>query len=105
MRQKLFNKNWLKLTLSAQLANIGSEVNRAIHWSKGREKENQQKSAERALELIDLTICDPRWQKRVVEITRMREVLCDFFLGKNSYQTTLKGLQNYFLQFALMARK
>jgi len=102
---KLIPKNWSKLTLAAQLANIGSEVSRAMHWFKDKEKANQQKAAERVLDLIDLVIADQRWRKNLLEITRLRETLCDFFFGQNIYQTTSKNLQDYFLPFALMSRK
>ena len=62
-------------------------------------------AVDRALELMDLTIEDPRWRKRLKEILRAREVICDRFYGTNEYRTTDELLQKYFLQFALAARK
>lgn len=61
---------------------------------------------ERALELLDLTISDQRWiqAKRLKEILRTREVLCDWFYGDNEYHSTDKQWQKYFLYFGIAAR-
>ena len=58
----------------------------------------------RALELLDLTITDPRWHRRLKELTRLREVLCDYFVGENQYNVTPDSLNNYFLAFNYAAR-
>ncbi|PIQ85933.1 MAG: hypothetical protein COV74_07125 [Candidatus Omnitrophica bacterium CG11_big_fil_rev_8_21_14_0_20_45_26] len=96
---------WQQLTLAEQMANIGSEVERALNW---REKKNMpfsQRAFERALELIDLTLADKRHRRRFNEITRMRESMVDFFYGENELQSTAAGWQKYFLQFAHAARR
>lgn len=59
---------------------------------------------ERALELLDLTLADPRWRGRLREIARARELLCDAALGGGEYGTTVEGLDRYFLAFAVAAR-
>jgi hypothetical protein len=59
---------------------------------------------ERALELIDLTVSDPRLAGRRREILRAREVVCDFLVGDNTYGTTAESLDRYFLTFAAAAR-
>lgn len=101
----LSSGKWQKMSLSQQLANIGSEVNRVIYWQKKGDKVNQEKAAYRALELIDLTIADKRWKFRLWEIIRLREIFCDLFLGKNIYNIQPKSLQDYFFFFALDASK
>ena len=58
----------------------------------------------RALELLDLTISDPRWKNRLKEIVRARELLCDAVLGGKEYKTSLNDLDRYFFHFALAAR-
>jgi len=60
----------------------------------------------RALELFDLMIADPRWKNsgRLKEIARAREVLCDTFLGNNTYRTSLDSLSRYFYYFTFAAR-
>lgn len=87
-----------------QMGHIGSEVSRAISWHKKGNMEIRDAALERAIELFDLTIADPRWRNRLKEITRAREVVCDVFYGDNVYQTSLEALNEYFLQFGIAAR-
>lgn len=104
IRNKFDNDKWFSLSLSEQMANIGSEVIRAVRWHNRSEREHEEKAIERALDLFDLTLADKRWRNRTKEIARMREVICDFFYGGNQYCSTLPSLDNYFLHFALAAR-
>lgn len=104
--ENIANKNlnverWQKLSLSRQLANIGSEVSRASSLKAKKDKENMEKAFFRALELIDLTIADKRWKNRLTEIVKLREVICDSFAGENTFHTQPEFLKNYFLFFAL----
>ena len=62
------------------------------------------KAFSRALELLDLTIQDPRWQGRRKELTRVREFLCDAMFGGSEYGSDLPGLDRYFYHFAIAAR-
>ena len=105
IHKNLASEKWQKMSLVEQMANIGSEVNRTIHWYNEDDKETMKNSAWRTLELIDLTIIDKRWKNRLLEILRLREVFCDLFFGKNLYNTSTKSLQDYFLLFGLAARK
>lgn len=89
------------MSLSEQLANIGSEVIRAVKWRQKNEKEHWEYAIERALELFDLTLSDERWKNRAKEIARMREIVCDFFYGGNQYRSSSISLDNYFFHFAL----
>jgi len=98
-------QKWQKLSLVEQLANIGSEFNRVLYWQKVGDMENKERAAWRVLELLDLTISDKRWQKRLSELVRLREVICDFFLGERIYNISPKKINDYFLSFALVARK
>ena len=59
---------------------------------------------DRDLELLDLTIQDPRWNKRLKELTRTCELLCDAIFGGMAYGSTLEWLDLYLLQFAFAAR-
>ncbi len=108
MKQKLLHKNlaaggWRKLSLKEQLANIGSEVGRTRHW-KEKDEKLYWGAVERALELFDLTLDDPRWQGRRWEIGRARELFCDAVLGGKEYGSSLENMERYLLQFALAAR-
>lgn len=96
---------WFELTLAEQLGNVGSEVGRAIKYRKQNEKDKEQKALDRAFELLDLTISDSRFVKRLKEICRAREVLADAFYGDNVYHTSFEFLEKYFYQYAYLARK
>jgi hypothetical protein len=102
LHKNLAQSRWLEMSFIEQMANIGSEVHRVLHWQGAGEKENKENAFWRALELIDLTISDKRWQIRLKELTRLREILCDLFVGGNVYNISSKNLENYFLSFALM---
>ena len=94
---------WGQLALVEQLANVGSEVGRMVRW-KERDPRLMQAALDRALELLDLTLEDPRWRSRLREIARARELLCGAALGEIQYGTTLEDLDRYFLAFAVAAR-
>ena len=98
---------WHELTLAEQLGNAGSEVSRAIRW-KSRNDRLAEGALFRALELLDLTLADPRLRgsvARLREIARAREVVVDFLAGSNEYCSTATSLQKYFDAFAISARK
>jgi hypothetical protein len=95
---------WSRFSLAEQLANVGSEVGRMRRW-RDRDERLTVGAFERALELLDLTLADPRWRDRLREIARARELLCDAFAGGGEYGTTLEDLDRYFLAFAVAARR
>jgi hypothetical protein len=95
---------WGRLSLCEQLGNVGSEVGRMRRW-RDRDERLMSRAFERALELLDLTLADPRWQGRRREIARAREALCDAATGGIEYGTTLEDLDRYFLAFAVAARR
>jgi len=96
---------WFEMTFAEQMGNIGSEVGRAVSWQKKGNNDHKEKALERAFELIDLTVSDPRWIHRLKEPLRAREALADFFYGDNFYQSTGESLEKYFMQFAFEARR
>ena len=100
-----FKERWFKLSLCEQLGNIGSEVGRAINWQKKNNQEYFQKAADRAIELLDLTVSDQRWHTRLKEILITRDVVADYFYGKNESHETPEQLEKYFYYYALVARK
>ena len=95
---------WRELSLMEQLGNIGSEVSRAA-MAKGKDEPRFENAFERALELFDLTLGDPRWKGRKEEIARAREVFCDAALQGKTYGTSLEDMDRYFLPFAVAARR
>lgn len=100
-------EKWSRFSLMEQMANIGSEVERTIKW-KDKNKEYSDKALERALELIDLTLADPKNRGRLKEVTRMREALVDHFYFNNTYNSTDELWRKYFYSFnyaAALARE
>jgi hypothetical protein len=98
---------WYELTISEQLGNVGSEVSRAIRWT-SRNPSLAEGAFHRALELFDLTLDDPRLRQsapRLREVARAREVVADYFVGSNEYQSTASSLLRYFDAYALAARR
>ena len=95
---------WFTYSLAFQLANVGSEVGRALKAkAKGCDfRENL--ALERALELLDLTIGDSRNTKQLSELCRLRECLCDFFVGENEWQSSRDLIDRYFLAFGYEAQ-
>jgi hypothetical protein len=85
------------------MGNVGSEVSRALRW-RGRDQALFEGATERALDLLDLTIRDPRWRGRLREPTRARELLCDALFGGKEHGSSFEDLDRYFFQFALAAR-
>lgn len=102
--QLLASGRWQKLTLMEQMANVGSEVERTILWRQKNNLSYSQKAFERALELLDLTLADPKNRKRLREVARVREALVDYFAGNNDYHSSDKLWQNYFFAFNYAVR-
>lgn len=94
---------WNKLSFLEQMANVGSEVERAISW-RDKNSDYSRRAFERSLELLDLTIADPKNIKRIKELLRAREMLVDYFVFDNIYQSSDEYWQKYFSAFFYAAR-
>ena len=106
MHAGLASGRWRTLTLAEQLANAGANVGRAVRARQEGDQVRFDAALDRALELLDLTLADPRWKgPRLREIARTREVVCDFLVGDNIYRSTPELLDAYFLAFAIAARR
>jgi hypothetical protein len=80
------------------MANVASEVGRAIKWRNKGNSEYSRMAFERALELLDFTIRDAR-KGRLRELTRLREVMVDYFAFDNVYGSSDRNWHNYFYGF------
>jgi hypothetical protein len=97
---------WFELTLLEQMGNIGSEVGRALQAKQRQRTDRMWRALDRALELFDLTLRDPRHAgPRRREIARAREAVLDHLVGDNMYGSDPEGLDKYFLAFASAARR
>jgi hypothetical protein len=98
----LTREQWFNRSIFDQMANIGSEVLRAISWRE-RNAEYSRQALYRALELLDLTVEDRKNTDRLKELLRARELLVDFFLYENIYHSSDEQWQRYFYAFNLAA--
>jgi len=95
---------WREFSLAEQLAHVGSEVSRALNWQEKANRKLCLGAAERALELLWLTTGDDKNRGRLRELTRVREVLADYFYGPNRFGSTPALLRGYFDAFARATR-
>ena len=104
MHKDLAAGQWFQLSFCEQMANVGSEIERALSWrSKGR-SDFSGRAFERALELLDLSVADGKNRLRLGEILRVREALVDHFVFENSYQSTADSWRRYFGAFLQAVR-
>lgn len=103
IHKNLASGEWQKLSLCEQMANIGSEISRVKNWQ-NRDQQIFDNAVNRALELFEFTLTDPRWRGRLREIARAREVFLDAIYDGQEYRSTLDGVNKYFLSFAFCAR-
>jgi hypothetical protein len=96
---------WKQLSFMEQMANIGSEVERALNWQAKQNPGYSQKAFERALELVDLTLDNVTGAARLKELARMREAMADFFCGANQFRSSEASWRRYFLSFTYAARR
>ena len=99
IHKDLASGRWLKFSLMEQLANVGTDVERAIQWRNKGNIEYSQQAVERALELLSFTIEDKKNGARLKEIVRVRGMLADYFMGVNEYSFTDEFWQQYFFDF------
>ncbi len=96
---------WAIMPFLNQMANIGSEVERALSWKKKNNASYCQQAFERALELVDLTVESASKPSYFRELLRMREAMADYFQGQNQFRSSDKEWREYFLHFSCAARK
>ena len=100
IHKELAAGRWFTFSLVKQLANVGIDVERTIQWKNKGNMEYSTDACIRALELLDLTIADPKNKgARRKEICRAREALVDHFIYSNEYATTDESWQKYFFAF------
>ncbi len=103
IHKDLASGRWFTFSLIEQLANVGTDVERAIQWRNKGNLDYSQQSVERALELLDFTIADKKNRQRLKELVRVRGMLADYFLGSNEYSFNDEFWQHYFYAFNYVA--
>jgi hypothetical protein len=97
---------WATLSLAEQLANVGSEVDRAIAAWAAQRSDRFGSALARALDLFDMTARDARWRgHRLREILRAREEFCRLFFEDPAPSSAASTLRRYFFHFAVLARR
>ena len=105
IHKNLAGGHFSQMSLCEQMANIGSEVERALNWKEKNNTDYSQKALERALDLIGITMAGTTDLNRLKEFTRTREALNDFFRGDNEYHSTNASWKKYFSHFTSAARR
>ena len=96
---------WFTFSIAEQLGNVGSEYERALRAKEEGDKERFGHALARMLELMDLTIADPRWRNhRLKELCRVRGIACEQLTSQEPESWARQDLKAYFLQFAIWAR-
>jgi len=96
--------DWQKKTFLEQMANIGSEVYRAINWRKKGNEEYAQLAFERSLELFDLSKSSNLTYPQYKELLRMREMWVDYFKYDNEYNSTEEWINKYFVYTTIASK-
>lgn len=106
LHPSLLDGRWNTFTFAEQMGNVGSEVHRVLTWKERKDPARYASALERALELLDATIADPRWGvERKREILRVREGMMGFLEGENAQAWDSEALQRYFDGFAVVGRE
>ncbi|VAX35329.1 hypothetical protein MNBD_UNCLBAC01-611 [hydrothermal vent metagenome] len=103
--KELASGRWARLSFVEQMANVGSEVSRALNWKKKGNVEYCQKAVYRAFELLSLTIDNTAIASHYKELTRLKEALVDYFFGTNQFSSTEVLWRKYFDHFNFAARR
>jgi hypothetical protein len=102
---ELASGRWFTFSIAEQLANVGSEYERALRAKEENNPERFRHALARMLELMDLTIADSRWRNhRLKELCRVRGIACEQLCSEHPEPWARKDLRDYFLQFGILAR-
>jgi hypothetical protein len=99
IHKDLADGRWNTFSLIEQLANVGTDVERAIRWKNKGNVEYSEHAVDRALELLDFTIADAKNKNGLSELVRVRAMLADYFIGINEFSFTDEFWQQYFYDF------
>ena len=97
--KELASGRWNELSFVEQMANIGSEVEKALNWQEKHNDVYSRQAFERTLELIDLTLDSVKFFPPLKELARLREIIADYFCGENQFASTRESLKRYFSSF------
>ncbi len=93
--------SWQSKPYLEQMANIGSEVYRAVNWRNKNNKEYADIAFIRSLKLFDLSKGSKLTPSQYRELTRMREIWVDYFKYENQYNSTDEDIYKYFMYLTI----
>jgi len=105
VHKELAEGRWARLSFCEQMANVGSEISRALNWQKKGNTEHCRQAVNRGLELLTLTIDGTITRSHFRELTRLKEALLDYFYGANQFASSEDLWKKYFAGFLYAARK
>lgn len=76
---KLSIDKWFSLPAHHHVLMIAAELNRAKNWIEKGDWNHVRSCYERAFELVDLTVNDPKWRGKIRELLRFREMLAEMY--------------------------
>ena len=91
--------SWYEMPIGVQLANVGSEVNRAISWKKRGNEQRTASFCNKAIDFLEIIKTDKKNVNRIGELDFCIEELKDYFFGENKYNTTDESLMRYYDAF------
>lgn len=93
LHPQLTPEKWQSLSKAHQILNIASELTRARNAGQLGERSGLISSLERAYELIELTVADPKWLRGARrELLRLREYLGEYYVDESKKPETITQL-------------
>jgi PIN domain nuclease of toxin-antitoxin system len=96
----VLNERWFSLSLVEQMINIGNEVKRAVRFDSDQTK--KAKFLDKALEYTTLTMQDPKNVRVIPELQISKEVLEDYYSGKQEINCSKDELQKYYMTYTYL---
>jgi len=97
----MFSKEkWQRMSLNKKMGNLASEVAKSFYWKRKDEKIAVE-TAQRVLELFDLTVDDLVKSPGLGEVLKLRSVFCDTFFNLGQFNNSEQAINNYFSPFIL----
>ena len=100
--QTLAAGKWQRMPLAEQLANVGSEVERTISWKERGNLDYSRQAFDRSLELLSLTKDSVKDGSKLREVSRVYELLVDYFAGENKFKSSDQIWRNYFNSYTYL---
>jgi len=90
---------WFRLCLFEQMSNVGCDLDRAVRLRDKGKIEQSRIVFNYTLNLLQLTIDDPKHNSYCDELIRVKNALIDYFLGNNENDIIDEEWYDYFIIF------